>query len=365
MSRQIHATYEQSFLFPPSLEDWVPADHPARFIREFVDALELDTVGIAGGNSQGADGRPAYAPDLLLKVWLYGYFWGIRSTRRLEAACREHVGLLWLTGMHSPDHNTLWRFFQRNKAGLRLLFKQSVRVAFHADLVGLVLHAVDGTKIAADVSARSAWHKPKLEELLSKLDEQLSKFERDVETEVPEQACEGYRLPASLQEAQRLRQKVCSALESLEACERKHFHPVDSDARMMAFGGTGRKAFAFNAQAVVDEERGVIVAQDVVNDQNDYNQLTPLLDEVRDSLETTAQTTVADCGYSAGMALHEAEVRGHDVVVNMRTNVTADAGKPYHASHFTYDGERDCCICPRGEILAYQKDRSSRSALAC
>ena len=154
MSHEIRADYSQSFLLPPSMADWVPAARPARFLCEFVDALDLEALGMSDGEGQGSQGRPSYAPDLLLKVWLYGYFWGIRSTRRLEAACREQVGLLWLTGMHSPDHNTLWRFFRRHKAGLRRLFKRSVHVAVQAGMIGLVLHAVDGTKIAADVSAR-------------------------------------------------------------------------------------------------------------------------------------------------------------------------------------------------------------------
>jgi len=69
---------------------------------------------------------------------------------------------------------------------------------------------------------------------------------------------------------------------------------------------------------------------------------------------------VADRGYSAGTALKEAEDKGYDVVLNMRANVTADTDKPYHSSHFSYDRERDCCICPLGEVLPYQKDRSSR-----
>jgi hypothetical protein len=274
----------------------------------------------------------------------------------LEAACREHVGLLWLTGMHSPDHNTLWRFFQRNKAGLRRLFKQSVRVALQADLVGLVLHAVDGTKIAADVSPQSAWHQATLEKLLSKLDDRLSELEREVEAGAGEQS-QGYGLPASMQETQRLRETVCAALATLSASGRKHLHPVDADARMMPCGDTGKKTFAYNAQAVVDEDNGIVVAQDAVNEENDYNQLVPMLNEVKDTLAATAQTTVADRGYSAGMALQEAEDRGYDVVVNMRANVTTDTDKPYHSSHFTYDHGHDVCICPQGEILSYQKDR--------
>lgn len=93
--------------------------------------------------------------------------------------------------MHSPDHNTLWRFFQRNELGLSLLLKLSVLVAMQAELVGLVFHALDGTKIAVDVSPRSAWHGSTLEKL-------------------------------------QLRETVCVALETFNSNERKHLHPVDA-----------------------------------------------------------------------------------------------------------------------------------------
>src|SRR5437660_12701708 len=108
MSKDLRAEYETVLLLPPAVEDWVPPDHPARYLREFVDALDLDELGFEMGSEQ--IGRRGYAPDLLLKVWLYGYCFGVDSTRKLERACREHLSLIWLTGGWEPDHNTLWRF---------------------------------------------------------------------------------------------------------------------------------------------------------------------------------------------------------------------------------------------------------------
>jgi transposase len=104
MGKQIRADYEQILMFPPSVEDWVAKDHPARFIRDFVDSLDLSELGIEIPDSD--TGRPPYAPDLLLQVWLYGHFNRIRATCKLEKACLENMGLIWLTGMNAPDHNS-------------------------------------------------------------------------------------------------------------------------------------------------------------------------------------------------------------------------------------------------------------------
>jgi transposase len=103
---------------------FVGQEYPARFIREVVDALDLKERGSRQRESE--DGRPNYASDLLLKVWLYGYFHKIRATRALEKACMNDIGLLWLTGLQKPDHNTLWRFWRDNKAAIRNVFKQGV-----------------------------------------------------------------------------------------------------------------------------------------------------------------------------------------------------------------------------------------------
>src|SRR5687768_9071462 len=92
MPLHIAPDYGQQFLLPPALEDWVPKDHPARFLREFVDELDLRALGFAV--PQSAEGRPPYAPSLLLKIWLFGYMTRVRSTRKLEAACRENLSLL-------------------------------------------------------------------------------------------------------------------------------------------------------------------------------------------------------------------------------------------------------------------------------
>jgi transposase len=96
IGKDIRADYNQMFLLPPSLEDWVGPDHPARFIRDFVASIDFRRLGFRV--PELSMGRLPYSADLLLSVWLYGYLNRIRSSRQLERACQEHVSLLWLTG---------------------------------------------------------------------------------------------------------------------------------------------------------------------------------------------------------------------------------------------------------------------------
>ena len=124
MSHEIFADHNAVFLLPPSLEDWVPADHVVRFLRDFVNELDLKDLGFAVG--AGEMGRPKYASELLLSACLYGYMEKLRSSRKLEHACRTHLPLIWLLGMHYPDHNSLWRFYHGNREAIRQVFLHSV-----------------------------------------------------------------------------------------------------------------------------------------------------------------------------------------------------------------------------------------------
>ena len=213
MGRMIRADYDQMLLLPPCVDDWIPADHPARFIRDFVDALDLGELGFAVPEAR--DGRPAYAPDLLLKAWLYGYFHRIRSTRTLEKACYDSMALIWLTGNQPPDHNTLWRFWRTNKSALGRLFKKSVQVAVASGLVSLALQAVDGTKIAAQVSTARAWHRATMEKQLAHLDKALSEMMAEVETAEKTESG-SYRLPSEMADAEKRRARIREALHTLE-----------------------------------------------------------------------------------------------------------------------------------------------------
>lgn len=351
MAQPIAPDYGQQFLFPPALEDWVPADHPARFLREFVDQLDLPQLKFV--IPAAAEGRPPYAPSLLLKIWLYGYFHRIRSTRKLEIACQEHLSLLWLTGLIAPDHNSLWRFWNENKKALRQVFKQTVQLAIRTGAVGLVLQALDGTKIEAACSGPQGWSKIYMEKLLAQLDAALEEIELKVVQENKDASAPGYRLPAGLAQRQALREEIKKGLAQLQADGRNHYHPVEPEARRMKVGDTNR--FAYNAQAVADSQEGIIVACQATRQETDAGQLAPMIEEARQNLGAdAAQTlTVADAGYGSGADLKAA--------AEQQMNVLAPPaeGKPaqdnaYATQHFDYDAKAQSVTCPQKRLLDHE-----------
>jgi transposase len=326
----------------------VPKDHPVRFVADLVDALDLRALKFR--QSPGEEGRPHYAPELLLGVWLYGWMERIRSTRALEKACCRDFAFVWLTSNLQPDHNSLWRFFRDNKKVLKKLFVRVVRMAADAGLVGFALHALDGTKLQVQSSMESALHKKALTEELEKLEQIVDQSADAIEAQEQQPSPE-WRMPPTLADREERKKVIREQLAKLDEVDRSHLHPNEPDARVMKTRGGPR--LAYNAQVVVDHDSDMIVAAEVCGEETDYAQLVPMVEQVRDTLGRVAEHSVADAGYASGAQFEEAQKRHLPVVVAVQDE---SSGKDEYAkSRFTYDAVNNAYICPRGEVLAFER----------
>ena len=274
---------EQMWMLRPTLDEKLPLDHPARFVAEFVDALDREDWGELEEEIDGeALGAAAYHARALLSVWLYGFMTGVRSCRKLEAACRDQIPYLWLTGWQHPDHNTLWRFYRGHRQAMRKLFERTVRTAVTMKLVDLAVQAVDGTKVVANASLNRSYDAEGLRGLLERLESAITDLEAQNEAGEDTSAI---HLPRELADKEFLREQVRQAMDDLESKERhKRINLTDPDARLMK----GRQGIVagYNAQAMVSptETDGgatgmLVTAVDVVDAANDNALLVPMLEQ--------------------------------------------------------------------------------------
>ncbi len=354
---------QQAWLLPPTLGELIPDDHPARFVAEFVDGLDEEVWAELGIDRDGDPlGAPAYHPRALLGVWLHGFMTGVRSSRKLEAACRDQVPYLWLTGWQHPDHNTLWRFYQAHRQAMRRLLKFTVATAIEMKLVDLAVQAVDGTKIAASAAGGRTYDAAGLKRLLERTEAVITQLEAQNETgddSVPP------HLPQELQQAQALRQQVRDAMKYLAQHEGlSRVNLTDEDAQLMkARGGiiTG-----YNAQAMVSplenetaKGNGVIItAAEVVNSASDTGQLIPMMEQAEENTGERSHVTLADGGYHTVANLARGESRGQVLV--MAERYQGVLGNPYFKDRFEYDVGTDSYLCPHGQRLHFQGLRKSK-----
>ncbi len=288
---------EQMWMLPPTLDELLPLDHPARFVAEFVDALDRDAWAELGVDIEGDSmGAPAYHPRALLSVWLYGFMTGVRSSRKLEAACRDQIPYLWLTGWQHPDHNTLWRFYKGHRQAMRKLFERTVRTAVAMKLVDLAVQAVDGTKVVANASVNRSYDAEGLGGLLERAIADL-----EAQNEAGEEAAVA-RLPEELADKEVLREQVRQAMAALGSQKRhRRINLTDPEARLMK----GRQGIVagYNAQAMVSpmETDGgatsmLVTAVDVVDAANDNALLVPMMEQAEETTGTKSQMTLADAG---------------------------------------------------------------------
>lgn len=346
---------EQAWLLPPTLDDLLPKDHPSRFVAAFVDGLDRDAwAGMEIDLDGDPLGAPAYHPRALLSVWLYGFMTGVRSSRKLEAACRDQIPYLWLTGWQHPDHNTLWRFYQTHRSAMRSLLKHTVRTAVEIGLVDLAVQALDGTKVAANAAGDQTYDAAGLERLLARTDTAIGELESQNEGgDDPTPP----RLPTELQRAQTLRERIQRAMNHLAQDQRlTRVNLTDNDAQLMK----GRQGIipGYNAQAMaspVVQSSGngmLITAADVVDSAADSGQLVPMLEQAEEMIGESVPVTLADGGYHTAANLAAGEQRGDLFVMPERYHPGVQG--PYFKDKFVYDPATDTYLCPEGQRLPFR-----------
>jgi transposase/IS5 family transposase len=353
----IEADYQQAMLLPACVEDWIGTEHPARYIRELIRSLDLEGLGFSSPDEQM--GGKVYSQRLLLGLWLYGYWKRIRSSRKLESACGEEMAFIWLSGNTRPDHNTLWRFWSQNQAGIKRLFQRSVELAMEMGEVELVLSAIDGTKLQAVCAASGRYDKQHNQKLLKRLEKQIEELEKQIQQNADAEQCQPV-LSQALREKSRLAQRVKEALAQSEQKAKRYVHPQETDAQRMPINGANR--FGYNAQTAVDAKSQIIVASQLVDSANDTQELMPMIEAIKTTTGQVPRQIVADAGYATAAQLQEAHAQGWEVCTPLIGQNQA-AAKPYHCSHFRYDPQSDTVGCPQGQLLKFHHQRSKKSLL--
>src|SRR5713226_1894464 len=332
---------ETGFLMPPSLDEWLPEKHLARFVVEVIDGLDLRAMA---GSYRGS-GSASYHPALLLGIVVYGYATGVFSSRKLERATYDSVAFRFIAANAHPDHDTIATFRRRFLKEIEGLFVQVLVLAREMGMLKMGTVGLDGTKLHANASRHSALsyeHAGTIEaQLKAEVIALMAKAAAADQADVPD----GLSIPEELARREERLRKLAEARAKIEARAKERYarelaeheaklaaradkiaatgkkpggkppqpptegpqpsdqiNLTDEESRIMPVAGGGFEQ-CYNAQAAVAAGSMLVVAVDVVQASNDKQQLEPMLDKIGALPEELgeAETLLADTGYfSAG-----------------------------------------------------------------
>ena len=340
---------DQGLLLPPSLNDWLPDGHLARFISETVDELDLSALFKKYRQREDGRGRIAYHPRMMLKVLIYAYSEGIFSSRKIAAGLESLVALRYLAAGNQPSHRTLARFRQENVHQFEQLFVQVVRIAVEAGLVKMGTLAIDGSKVKANANKHKAMSYGRMkaeEKRIAGEIRRITKLAQGIDEAEDGEFGPDFRgdeLPEELQRRESRLKKIREAKERLEreqaekdeasgrgehhaktGCgklkrpngvpeEKKQANFTDPESRIMGNPRTGFEQ-GYNAQIAVDEAERIVVAAAVTQNAADNDQLLPMIKAAKTNTKKKPERALADAGYKSEVnfrALEKMNIDAH------------------------------------------------------
>ena len=325
------------YLLPPTLDEWLPDDHLARFVVEVVDQLDLTQIE----NSYGLRGSSAYHPSLLTSLLVYGYATGVFSSRKIERATYDSVAFRFISAGAHPDHDTIAAFRARFLAQLNDLFVQVLAIAHEMKLLKLGTISLDGTKIKANASAHHALSHGHIEKLQTQLQNEVTHLFEQAELADQSHLSDDLDIPAeikrredrlevmaqakaTIEQRAKVRDEQAKEIHQEKLKERAHkeqqtgkklrgrapkppeegpqpkdqINLTDEQSRIMPLSGGGFEQ-AYNAQAAVDATSLIVLTHSVTQDTNDKRQVEPCIEQIKALPKSlgTVDTLLADSGY--------------------------------------------------------------------
>jgi len=352
---------DQVTLFPERLDELIGADAPVRVVDAFVASLDMQALEFTKA-APLATGRPPYNPTDLLKLYIYGHLHELRSSRRLEWACRCNIEVLWLLNRLAPDFKTIADFRRDNREAIGKVCRAFMQFCRGEGLFGAELVAIDGSKFAAQNNPQKAFTVAQVEREVKRLDERIEAYlagldaaDASEETQVaPGDA------RAALAALRDRRADVAQALGLMDAMKLSQVTLTDPDSRLMRASGGG-SVVGYNVQIAVDARHGLIAHHGVTQDVSDQNQLAAVAQGAKEALGCDTLQGVADSGYADAEQIKQCEDGGVTPFVP-HPRSTNTQGAFFDKSQFVYEPEQDRYRCPAGEVLRFHSASTKKQA---
>ncbi|MBS0646125.1 MAG: IS1182 family transposase, partial [Verrucomicrobia bacterium] len=352
----------QCLLFPQSLDEIISADNDVRFIDLFAESINIADFMFV--TKQSLEGRPAYHPKDLLKLFIYGYLNSIRSSRALEKQCHINIEVRWLMKELAPDHNTIANFRRDNSKAIRKVFQHTVSIAKNFDLIGGKLIAGDSTKLRAQNSKKNNFNEKKIIQHIEYIDKKLAEYNTALsQADEDPSAGQADNKKIILQEIEKQQQRrdgYEKLSQQIMDTDDTQVSVSDPDSRQMITRNNITEV-AYNVQTTVDEKHSITLDYKVTN-TNDSKAMSGMLRRAKTILHTHEFTALYDKGYHTGSELKYAVETGIEVMVAVPGVAAFAPDENYNFDKFIYDQVHDCYTCPEGNSLHtngnwYQKSK--------
>jgi transposase len=334
-----------------SLEDRISPENPVRFIEAFTEHISLQALGFTAKTIK-TEGRPSFDTKVFLKIYLYGYLGGVRSSRKLEKECVRNIELQWLLCGIVPNYHSIADFRKDNPKALKQLFKLFVSFLKDADLIAGDTIAIDGTKSRAHNSKKANFNQKKIDKHLAYIEERTQEYLTQLDQN--DQNDSSVKVTKIQEKIERLKNnKIRYELleEQLKSSGEPQVSTTDGDARALLVQGQVVEV-SYNIQAAVDAKHNLVVATHTIN-KNDRNALSAIALEAKENLAIETFTALVDKGYH----------NGKQIEICQQANITTIVAQPeqgknkerisedYLISKFQYNHTTDTYTCPQGETL--------------